>query len=237
MSLFHDPQPMNHYRSSYTSHAAAKKTFERIHLCKSGYVIMKPGSVCERIHTNLDGYMSCQRMIHYCRPQCFVRSYGWCCSAGRLYSSFYAMSCEEMTNVYKDLQSEINPICGHWAAGQHVFNCVRDVEVLSLCQWKMYHTDLWGPVGNFILSCGVHCLFDSFWFNIIAIGKWYDNLMWSCTVSSVNRAITTTDGDKSPPIIIHCQIVHSIFDIDAALFVVNITKSFKSYTYKMIEFS
>lgn len=134
-------------------------------------------------------------------------------------------------------ESEINPICGHWAAGQHVFNCVRDVEVLSLCQWKMYHTDLWGPVGNFILSCGVHCLFDSFWFNIIAIGKWYDNLMWSCTVSSVNRAITTTDGDKSPPIIIHCQIVHPIFDIDAALFVVNITKSFKSYTYKMIEFS
>lgn len=171
MSLFHDPQPMNHYRSSYTSHAAAKKTFERIHLCKSGYVVMKPGSVCERIHTNLDGYMSCQRMIHYCRPQCFVRSYGWCCSAGRLYSSFYAMSHEEMTNVYEDLQSEINPICGHWAAGQRVFNCVRDVEVLSLCQWKMHHTDLWGPVGNFILSCGVHWLFDSFWFNITAIGK------------------------------------------------------------------
>lgn len=61
MSLFHDLWPMNHYRSSYTSHAAAKKTFARIHLCKSGYVVMKPGSECEHIHTNLDGYMSCQR--------------------------------------------------------------------------------------------------------------------------------------------------------------------------------
>lgn len=72
---------MNHYRSSYTSHAAAKKTFARMHLCKSGYVVMKPGSVCECVHTNLDGYKSCQRMIHYYRPRCFVRSHGGCCSA------------------------------------------------------------------------------------------------------------------------------------------------------------
>jgi len=61
--------------------------------------------------------------------------------------SGYALSHKVMTNVYKVLQNEISPICYHWASSQRVFNFVRDEEVLSLCQWKMYNQ--WGPDGNF----------------------------------------------------------------------------------------
>lgn len=101
----------------------------------------------------------------------------------------------------------------------NVFLTVRDEGVLSLCQWKMYNTDQWGPDGNFILSCGVICLSDSFWFNIIAIGKCYGNVMWSCTVCTANQGRIHHWQGQVPtlPIIINVQIVYPMFDIDPAV--------------------
>lgn len=49
-------------------HAPAKKTFVRICLCKSEYVVMKLGSICEHTHTNLDDILSVRELYIIAEP-------------------------------------------------------------------------------------------------------------------------------------------------------------------------
>ncbi len=77
-------------------------------------------------------YIKCQRIICYCRPQFFVGSYRWCCSAGCPYCSFCASSHEVMTNVYKALK-KVKSI-PYVATGP-----LANVFLTVWGMWKFYH--------------------------------------------------------------------------------------------------
>lgn len=124
MSLFHEPR--------HTLPCSSQKDF-----CKN---LLMQVRICSYetwqhmwAHTHKSGwYIKCQRIIHYCRTQFFVGSYRWCCSAGRLYSSFCALSHEVMTNVYKALK-KVKSI-PYVATGP-----LANVFLTVWGMWKFYH--------------------------------------------------------------------------------------------------